>query len=392
MTNSVRLGLGFCLAAAMGATARAQEHQHGQPAPESAPAAPAASAAPTPPAAPVKETPRAEVDIPSEQQARMGLATVPAVRKPLSRTIRTVGIVTADERREAHVHTRINGWIEKIQADYVGKPVRKGQPLFDLYSPELLSTQEEYLVARGKGDTGQEIADVALERLKLWQVPRSQIERLEETGRAQRAVTFESPVDGIIVAKTAIQGMYITPDMELYHIADLGVIWIMITLYESDLALIKIGDAVDVRLSYDPGKSFSAKITYIDPELDAQTRTAKARIELANKGLLLKPGMFANVEMKKDLGTVLIVPEDAVIDTGVRKIVFVRVSPVRFEPREVRVGARSDGELVVLSGLEEGEAVVVSAHFLIDAESKVQAALRKGAQPSPAGHGSHKGN
>ena len=230
MTNSVRLGLGFCLAAAMGATARAQEHQHGQPAPESAPAAPAASAAPTPPAAPVKETPRAEVDIPSEQQARMGLATVPAVRKPLSRTIRTVGIVTADERREAHVHTRINGWIEKIQADYVGKPVRKGQPLFDLYSPELLSTQEEYLVARGKGDTGQEIADVALERLKLWQVPRSQIERLEETGRAQRAVTFESPVDGIIVAKTAIQGMYITPDIELYHIADLGVIWIIITL------------------------------------------------------------------------------------------------------------------------------------------------------------------
>lgn len=385
MTNSVRLGLGFCLAAAMGATARAQGHQHEQPSPESAPppAAPAAATA--------KESPRAEVEIPPEQQARMGLATVSAVRKPLFRTIRTVGIVTADERREAQVQTRINGWIEKIHADYVGKPVSKGQPLFDVYSPELLSTQEEYLAARGKGETGQEIAGVALERLKLWRVPRSQIERLEKTGRAQRAVTFESPVDGIIVEKTATQGMYITPDMKLYHIADLSVIWIMITLYESDLALIAIGDAVDVRLSYDPGKSFSAKITYIDPGLDAQTRTAKARIELANVGLLLKPGMFADVEIKKDLGAVLVVPEDAVIDTGMRKIVFVRVSPVRFEPREVKVGARADGQLVVLSGLKEGEAVAVSAHFLIDAESKVQAALRKGAQPSPAGHGSHTG-
>lgn len=391
MTNSIRLGLGFCLAAAVGATARAQGHQHEQPAPEAAPTPPAAPAVPVAPAAATKESPRAEVDIPPEQQARMGLATVVAVRKPLSRTIRTVGIVTADERREAQVQTRINGWIEKIHADYVGKPVSNGQPLFDVYSPELLSTQEEYLAARGKGATGQEIAGVALERLRLWRVPRGQIERLEKTGRAQRAVTFESPVDGIIVEKTATQGMYITPDMKLYHIADLSVIWIMITLYESDLALIKIGDAVDVRLSYDPGKSFSAKITYIDPGLDAQTRTAKARIELANEGLLLKPGMFADVEIKKDLGAVLVVPEDAVIDTGMRKIVFVRVSPVRFEPREVKVGARADGELVVLSGLKEGDAVAVSAHFLIDAESKVQAALRKGAQPSPAGHGSHTG-
>lgn len=381
MKKSLRLAFALGLATSRSPDVWAQ-HQHGQPAPEAA--APRADA--------VKEESRAAVDIPAEQQARMGIATAVTVKKPVAHTIRTVGMVTADERREAHVHTRINGWIEKIHADYVGKPVSKGQPLFDLYSPELLSTQEEYLAARGKGEAGQEIAGVALERLKLWQVPRSQISRLDQSGVAKRAVTFDSPVDGIIVDKTAIQGMYITPEMELYHIADLSTIWIVATLYQYDLALIKAGDMADVQLPYDPSKTFSAKITYINPELDVQTRTAKARIEFPNKELVLKPGMFANVEIKKDLGTVIVVPEDAVIDTGVRQIVFVRASPVRFEPREVTVGARADGQFVVLTGLKEGETVVTSAHFLIDAESKVQAALLKGAQPSPAGHGSHKGH
>ncbi len=386
MTKSLQITFGICLTLSQASAVWAQ-HQHGQPAHESVP-----TPAPVSGAKAVKEEPRAAVDIPPDQQARMGIATAVAVKKAVAHTIRTVGIVTADERREAHVHTRISGWIEKIYADYVGKPVSKGQPLFGLYSPELLATQEEYLAARGKGDTGQEIAGVALERLKLWQVPRSQIERLDRTGHAERAVTFESPVDGIIVEKTAIQGMYITPEMELYHIADLSTIWIVATLYQYDLALIKAGDKADVQLPYNPSKTFSAKITYINPELDVQTRTAKARIEFPNKDTVLKPGMFANVEIKKDLGTVIVVPEDAVIDTGVRQIVFVRVSPVRFEPREVTVGARADGQFVVLSGLKEGETVVTSAHFLIDAESKVQAALLKGAQPSPAGHGSHKGN
>lgn len=384
MTKSLRLVLWVFLALSLATAARAQ-HKHGQPAPEPA-------AAPVSDAKAVKEEPRAVVDIPSEQQARMGIATAEIHKSSsLAHTIRTVGIVTADERREAHVHTRISGWIEKIQADYVGKPVRKGQPLFDLYSPELLSTQEEYLAARGKGESGQEIAGVALERLKLWQVPASQIERLGRTGVARRSVTFDSPVDGIIVAKTAIQGMYITPDMELYHIADLTTIWIMITLYEYDLALIKTGDVAEVHLPYDTTKTFSAKIAYIDPNLDLQTRTAKARIEFSNKELVLKPGQFVDVEMKKDLGTVVVVPVDAVIDTGTRKIVFVRSSPLRFEPREIKVGARAGDHFVVLSGLKEGESAVTSAHFLIDAESKLGAALQKGGKAPAAGHGSHKG-
>lgn len=335
-----------------------------------------------------KDEARVPIEVPIEQQSKIGLKVAKAEKKKVEHTIRTVGTVTADQTKEAHVHTKINGWIEQIYADYIGKPVKKGQSLFELYSPDLVSTQEEYLAARKQGAPGKEIAVTALERLKLWGVPQSEIDRLKKSGKAKRSVTFDSPVDGFIVNKTAIQGMYITPEMELYHIADLSRIWIIVTLYEYDVAVISVGDEAEIQLPYDPDKSFKGKISYIYPEIELETRTAKARIELDNPDQKLKPGMFSNISLKKNLGEAIVIPDDAVIDTGARKIVFVKTGTSRFEPREIKAGPRIENTFAILSGLKEGEEIVTSAHFLIDAESKFQAALQKGS-PTNSGHGGH---
>lgn len=335
-----------------------------------------------------KEEARVPIEVPQEQQSKIGLKVAKAEKKKVEHTIRTVGTVTADQTKEAHVHTKINGWIEQIYADYIGKPVKKGQSLFELYSPDLVSTQEEYLAARKQGAPGREIAVTALERLKLWGVPQSEIDRLKKSGKAKRSVTFDSPVDGFIINKTAIRGMYITPEMELYHIADLSRIWIIVTLYEYDVAVISVGDEAEIQLPYDPDKSFKGKISYIYPEIELETRTAKARIELDNPDQKLKPGMFSNISLKKNLGEAIVIPDDAVIDTGTRKIVFVKTGTSRFEPREIKAGPRIENTFAILSGLKEGEEIVTSAHFLIDAESKFQAALQKGS-PTNSGHGGH---
>ena len=334
------------------------------------------------------EEARVPIEVPAERQEKIGLKVAKAEKKNVEHTIRTVGTVTADQTKEAHVHTKIKGWIEKIYADYVGKPVKKNQPLFDLYSPDLVATQEEYLAARQQGVIGREIAATSRNRLQLWGVPQTEIERLEKTGKANRTVTFNSPADGFIVEKMAIQGMYITPDMQLYLITDLSRLWIIITLYEYDVAVISEGDEIGISLPYDPDKSFTGKISYIYPEIEQETRTAKARIEVDNADQRLKPGMFANVELKKNLGESVVVPGDAVIETGKRSIVFVKTGASRFEPREIKIGPRVENGFVVLSGLEGGEEIVVSANFLIDAESKLQAAIQKGT-PSQPGHGEH---
>lgn len=336
-----------------------------------------------------KEEPRVTVDVPIEQQSRMGLKVAKVSKRKVDHNIRTVGTVTADQTKEAHIHTRISGWIESVYADYVGKEIKKNQPLYSLYSPDLVSTQEEYLSARKQSGVGKEIAKAALQRLRLWSVAESEISKLTQTGKAKRALTFESPVDGIIINKTAINGMYITPEMELYYIADLSKIWIIVTLYEYDLASIAVGDETIIQIPYDANRTLKGKISYIYPEVEIETRTAKARIEMPNPDQKLKPGMFANVELKKNLGVVMVIPDDAVIDTGIRRIVFVRNQNSKFEPREVKVGARVGQEFIVLSGLKENEEVVVSAHFLIDAESKLQAALQRGEKGSE-GHSGHK--
>jgi Cu(I)/Ag(I) efflux system membrane fusion protein len=336
-----------------------------------------------------KDEARVPIEVPPEQQKRIGLKTTTVQKKIVSHTIRTIGTVAADQRTEAHVHSKLSGWIETIYADYVGKEVKKGGLLFDLYSPELVATQEEYISAVRQSGIGQELARAALDRLKLWGVPEREINRLKKTRKVKRTISFESPVPGFVISKSAIQGMYITPGMELYQIADLSKVWIMVTLYEYDVAIVKLGDVAEVQLPYDSKLNFTAKISYVSPEIEVETRTAKARIEVDNKNQNFKPGMYVNVILQKELGLSIIIPDDAVLDTGLRKIVFVKTSTSRFEPREIKVGPRVSNQFTILSGLIAGEEIVTSAHFFIDAESKLRAAVLKGSI-TPTGHGGHK--
>lgn len=326
--------------------------------------------------------------MPLEQQRKIGLQTEAAHRERIQHVIRTVGSVAIDERREAHVHTRFAGWIEGIRVDYVGRPVAKGETLCLFYSPELVALQDEYLAARGRTGLGAEVAEAALERLRLFGVPEREITRLERGEKRRLLVPIDSPIGGYVIAKSAIQGMYVTPEMELYRIADLSRVWVLAELYEYDLPIVAVGDEARLTLTYEPERRLSGRITYIYPEVTGQTRTGRARLEVENPDHQLKPGQYANVEIEKDLGDVLVVPDSAVIDTGVRKIVFVRSNDERFEPREVRLGPRSETRFAVLSGLREGEEVVTRANFLIDAESRLRAAIeRKGGGPS--GHSGH---
>lgn len=336
-----------------------------------------------------KEEPRVKVNIPLEQQQKIGLKVTKVTRMPMAITIRTIGNVTADQRKEAHVHSKINGWIEKIYADYLGKVVKKGTPLYGLYSPELVSTQEELLATIQQPGVGKELAKAATDRLILWGISSSEIDKIKRTKKVSRVVNFNSPVDGTIISKNAIQGMYITPGMELYQIADLSNVWIMATLYEYDIGVVKVGDEALVEVQSNPNLNLKAKITYISPEVDIETKTAKARLEINNKNGDFRPGMYVNISLKKDLGDSLLIPDDSVIDTGVRKIVFVKKDNAIFEPREIKIGPHSEKRIAVLSGLQAGEEIVTSAHFLIDTESKFQAAIEKGDSSSSSKHGGH---
>ncbi len=331
---------------------------------------------------------RSGIIVAEEAQARAGVQTYTARHEKLINTLRTVGYFASDQTREAHVHTRINGWIETINVDFIGKAIKKGDPLFQLYSPDLTSTQEEYLAAIQQGEGGADVAEAALKRLRLWGVPESEIRRLRIEKKVAKTLTFYAPMSGIVLRKAAIQGMYVTPDMELYYLGNTDKMWLLLTLYEADLSHVNVGDAVDISLPYDPAKRYTGKISYIYPEVDVQSRTAKARVALSNADLFLRPGMFANAEIHQELGEMLVIPDDAVLDTGTRKIVFVKTDIMQFEPREVQTGARVNGRIVILSGLHEGEEVVVSASFLIDAESRIQAALRTG-KASASSHAEH---
>jgi Cu(I)/Ag(I) efflux system membrane fusion protein len=336
------------------------------------------------------DEPRIPIDVVPTQQARIGVKVTPVVRGPVHQTIRAVGLVTASERLEAHVHTRIAGYIERLHVNAVGDRVARGQALYRLYSPEVVATEYEYAAAAGRGELSAMLAQAALDRLALWDVPSSELARLRKTRKPQRTITFTSPVQGFVLDKDVLRGMYVTPEMELYHIADLSVVWVIVTLYEHELPTVDVGDPVQITLAGLPGVVIDGVISYLYPEVDLATRTAKARVEVPNEELLLKPGMYARVTLSKDLGEALLVPEDAVIDTGVRRLVFVHVAPDRFEPREVELGPRVSEGRVVRTGVSADEEVVVRAGFLIDAESRLQAALARGdAAPGHSGHGDH---
>jgi RND family efflux transporter MFP subunit len=321
----------------------------------------------------------------------IGVRTEKVIKKPLTRTIRTVGRIDYDERKVTHIHTKIQGWVEKLYVDFTGKEVNEGDMLLEVYSPELVSAQEEYLLAleyakslegskvEGVAKGAESLLSSAKKRLQLFDVAEHQIKELEETKKPKKTLHIHSPVHGIVVQKNLLQGMYVTPEMHLYVITDISKIWVYADIYEYEVPWIRIGQTTEMTLTSIPGKVFKGVVTYIYPYLQAETRTVKVRMEFDNPNWELKPDMYANVKLESKVAeTALIVPAEAVIRSGVRDIIIVSKSGGVFEPRDVRVGVDTgDGHLQILEGVREGEDVVTSAQFLIDSESKLKEAVSK---------------
>ena len=341
------------------------------------------------------------VNVSPERQQLVGIRTASAEIRPMVKKIRTLGIVTYDETKVAQVFSKVEGWIEKLVVNYTGKLVQKGQPLFTLYSPDLVSTQEEYLLAlRAKQTLGSSsikeisaasdsLLESAHRRLSLWDISEEQIGDLEKTGKPKTTLTFYSPISGFVLKKDALQGMRIMPDKELYTIADLSTVWVNADIYEFELEQIHLGQRASITLSYFPGRVYSGKVAWIAPVLDEKTRTVKVRLEFPNPDFTLKPEMYTNVEITIDAGRKLAVPDEAVLDSGLRKVVFLDKGDGRFVPAEVKIGNKFDGYYEVLAGLSPGERILASAGFLLDSESRLKEAM--GAMAGMAGHGEMKG-
>lgn len=355
-----------------------------------------ASAARAPAAASGQGTPRGEISLDTRRQQLIGVRAVTVRRTMLSPEIRAAGTVTYDETRRAEINTRVDGWIRELHADYTGRPIRAGEALFTLYSPDVIATQNEYLLAlRGQAHAGHEAADklagyserlvaAARERLLRLDVTPEDIERLQESGRVSETITFRSPVSGVIVEKAAVRGMRVMAGQMLYRVADLSTVWVEAEVYENDLAGIRVGIPASVSVQAYPDRSFAGPVAYIYPTVSEQTRTARLRIALANPRGLLKPNMLATVSLQLPRSNALVLPADALVDTGTEHVVFVAEGDGRFTPRHVRIGRRASGEVEVVSGLAEGEQVAASATFFLDSESQLRGALQN-YQPAEAG-------
>ena len=347
----------------------------------------------------MQEVASGTVQISPERQQLIGVKIGTVEMKPLEKVIRTVGRVDYDEKRLVTISPKIGGWIEDLYVDFTGRFVQQGESLLTLYSPELVSTQEEYLLAlRAKKDlikspfsevagSGNTLVESARRRLKLWDISDEQIKVLEESGQVKKTLTLHSPFSGFILEKAAYKGMNVMPGIALYKLADLSVVWLIADIYEYEIPFVRLGQQASIQLSYLPGETFTGKAIYISPYLDANTRTAKVRFEFPNPHGKLKPEMYANVEIKVHLGRKLAVPEGAIIDTGLRQIAIVDKGSGYFEPREVKVGSKVENYYEVIKGLKAGERVVTSANFLIDSESKLKEAVGGMAGMEHAGHG-----
>ncbi|MBL0390650.1 efflux RND transporter periplasmic adaptor subunit [Ramlibacter monticola] len=337
-----------------------------------------------------------QVRISADKVQKLGVRVEAVALRPLARTVRASGRVEPDERRVYTVTAKFEGYVERLHVNATGQPVGRGQPLFEVYSPELVSAQREYAIAvqgmRSLATAGsdaaagmKQLAESSLARLRNWDLPPDQVEALARTGEVRRTVTFRSPVGGIVTEKKAVQGMRFSAGEMLYQVTDLGAVWVIADVFEQDIAAMRPGARAAVRINAYPERTFPGTVTYVYPTLKAETRTVPVRIELANPGQLLKPAMFAQVELPAgDPRPVLTVPDSAVIDSGTRTVVLVQLGEGRFEPREVKLGARSAAYVQVLEGLREGEQAVVAANFLIDAESNLKAAVH-----SLGGHAGH---
>jgi RND family efflux transporter MFP subunit len=330
------------------------------------------------------------IHMPKSQQRALGVRLTMVEEESVSRTLRTSGVVTADETRIAHVHVKTAGWVEEVYANFVGQLVRRGQALFTVYSPDLVATQQEYLIARrGQQQLGnsqfeevakssQSLMESARERMKLWDLTDKQIADLDRTGQVSKTITVYSPVSGFIMDRKAFPHTSTAGDMELYIIADLSRVWVTADVFEADLPYVKVGQKAVIHFPYAPGKTIVGRVGYSYPVLDAQTHTAKIRIEVANEGLVLKPNMLANVELTIDYGRHTIVPAEAVLNGGTMQTVFLARDDATFEPRQVTMGATVDGKTIITSGVKKGETIVESGNFLLDSDTRLNAPMDMG--------------
>jgi RND family efflux transporter MFP subunit len=330
----------------------------------------------------------------------MGIRTVVLTNGPLRRVIRTVGTVDYDETALADVTTKFTGWVERLYVDATGAQVHRGDPLFEVYSPELYSAQTEYVLALSatspKAGVASPLLETAETKLRYWDISDAQIAELKRTRKPQKTLQVQAPMDGFVVEKMVVDGQMVEAGMRLYRLADLGLVWVHAQIYEQDLPFIRLGQEAVVSLSFLPDRKFRGRVTYIYPNLDPKTRTAQVRMEFHNPGYFLKPGMFASVEIASELSpSVLLVPEMAVLRSGTKNTVFVVRDGGKFEPRGVTLGSQAqDDMLQVLAGLSAGERVVVSGQFMLDSESQLREAIQKMLNPAGPGnaHAGHAGD
>jgi RND family efflux transporter MFP subunit len=331
---------------------------------------------------------RGEVTIDPRRQQLIGVRTVAVRRISLAQEVRLTGVVRFDETRQAEISTKVDGWIRDLRADYTGRQISRGEPLFSLYSPGLIAAQNEYLLAH-RGHAGaataqipsvrehsQRLLDAARERLLRWDLTEADIRALEERGRPTETLTFRSPVTGTIVEKMAVEGMRVMAGQTLFRVADLSVVWVEANLPEQDMSLVRVGQTARVTVDAFPGEPLVGRTLYVYPTVEEQTRTAKVRFQFANPGQRLKPGMFATVQLSGVEISALTVPTDAVLEAGSDQLVFVALGDGRFEPRPVKVGRRTREEIEIASGLKEGEQVATGAAFFLDSESQLRGAVQ----------------
>lgn len=341
-------------------------------------------------------TPRGEVTIDPRRQQLIGVRTAPATRAPMQHTLRTVGVVRYNETSLADVNLRLEGWIRDLYVDYTGQPIQKGQPLFTLYSPDLLATQHEYLLAlktreqvktsvlAEARERAEQLVASARQRLVLWNLPDEEIGALDQQRRAPDVVTFRSPVAGVVIEKTALQGMHVMPGQMLYKVANLSTVWVEADVYEQEMAMARVGQRAAVTLDAYPGETFEGRATYIYPFVEENTRTVKVRFQFANPRGRLKPGMYANVEIQGRDAMGLTVPANAVLDSGTDQVVFVAEGNGYFTPRPVKVGRNLGDRIEIVEGVKEGEQVATGATFFLDSESQLRAGLQNYEAPAAA--------
>lgn len=346
----------------------------------------------------------ATIQIPLAKQQLIGVKYGQAEFTSASASFHAVGKVALDETLVTRIHPKIEGWIDKVYFDFTGQQVNKGDPLVTIYSPEMLATEREFLLALKARDllkhstvpeadvNSETMIDAARRRLELWDLSKAQIEQIERTGEAIRSVTLYAPASGFVSARNAFSSQKVTPETELYAVTDLSSVWIMADVFEADAARVQLGQNARMTLPYQNGRSFVARVSYIQPQVDPATRTLKVRLQTANPGFQLKPDMFVDVEFAGGAPLRMTVPVDAVLDSGTRKVVFVDHGDGNLEPRTVETGDRTGDRIEIRKGLKPGERIVISGTFLIDSESQLRSAMSGTAMPEHAGHpgGEHK--